>query len=188
MCQQGKKCFTHKSTKGESDVECMHSFGRLHLFRGSFCYLCWAFVSSRGTSCVYLVASCHYPVLAFHWLLVIWVSSLFFFFFFFFSGSSVVCWCCQCTHQGGRFWTHGRHVPMCFGLWWVIVNVSSTLGWVVELTEAWVWVVQHVFWLVVRMCGAWRRWSTAKMKVKRVCADGLGASVQGRMPGLWLRD
>jgi hypothetical protein len=33
--------------------------------------------------------------------------------------------------------------------------------------------VQHVFWLVVHMCGVWRQWSTTKMmKVMQVCVDG----------------
>jgi len=37
------------------------------------------------------------------------------------------------------------------------------------------WFVRHVSWLVEHMCGAQRRWSTMKVKVRRVCVDELEA-------------
>jgi hypothetical protein len=62
----------------------------------------------------------------------------FFFFFFFFFLLAFVCWCWQCTHQGG-YCKHKVDICPCGpDLWWLIVNVICVLGWVCELTMAWV--------------------------------------------------
>jgi hypothetical protein len=55
----------------------------------------------------------------------------------------------------------------------------SALGWVVWTNRGVSWVVQHVSWVVVRRCGARRRWLTTKVKVKRVRADRLRAVKDG---------
>jgi hypothetical protein len=121
----------------------MHSYGRLHFFRGSCIwvasarcvkplpllegltvflafrallvvlsplpllegYLCFTWLR-RAVACVFgdqVLLISNDPVLAFLWLLVIWVSSLFSLLLLFLLLKLFVCWCWQCTHQEGDY-------------------------------------------------------------------------------------
>lgn len=59
---------------------------------------------------------------------------------------------------------------------------TSVASWVKlgELTGGVSVLVQHVFWLVVRMCGVLRWWSMEKLKVTQIRTDGLGATKDER--------
>jgi hypothetical protein len=90
--------------------------------------------------------------------------------------SVVICWCWQCTNQGEDCEHKVDMCPCGLSLWRVIVNMTCILGWVWELTMAWVGLCDMSLGLwcaSVELRGGGRRQGEGQIGMCR--ADGPGA-------------